>query len=298
MTLLLPPSTMLIGAAGSGKTTSLVSLMECGLKLRMLATEPTAPNRVIEEMKKRNLPINMFDWKFISPAVPSWDALKESAKIINSMTLKQIAEMREGIAKPDSTRWLEMLESCHNFVSERTGESLGDVTEWGADCAFAFDGCTGMSTMARNLTVGLKPNPAPGEWGTMQHTVFNFVKKLTGDSKCFFTLITHIEREQDEITGLKNITVSTLGAKLAPKLPPEFTNVVYCKRIGKEFFWSTGDTGVDTKNGDLPLSSTLEPTFKPIVEAYRERLELVEEELKESPKLPELSALISSPPPT
>jgi hypothetical protein len=268
-----PSSNLLIGPAGTGKTTSQVSILASGLKLGLLCTEPSAPARIIEEAEKAHVSIENFDWKFISPAVPAWDSLIKSAEIVNAMSLKDIADMRSGIAKPDGKQWIELLKAIQDFRSDRTGQSLGDVTEWGSDRAFTIDGLTGVSTMSRNLTVGLKPNPSPGEWGVMQSNILTLMQKLTADCKCMFTMIAHVERESSELTGLSSITVSTLGAKLAPKLPPLFTNVVYAKRIATDFLWSTADTGVDTKNGDLPLSDHLAPSFLPIIEAYRRRLE-------------------------
>lgn len=267
-----PPSNLLIGPAGTGKTTSIVTLLESGLKVRMLATEPAAPNRVLEEAAKRNINAEGFDWHFVSPAVPQWDALIKSAEIVNAMSLKDIADMRTGIAKPDGKQWIELLRSIANFKSDRTGNDLGDATEWGPDTAFVIDGLTGLSTMSRNLTVGLKPNPAPGEWGVMQSNILTLFQKLCADCKSFFVCIAHVERENNELTGISQITVSTLGAKLAPKLPPLFTNVIYAKRVQNNFLWSTADSGVDTKSGDLPISDNLPPSFKPIIDSYRARL--------------------------
>lgn len=269
---LAPPSTLLIGPGGTGKTTSLVTLLQEGLAVRMLATEPTAPNRVLEECRKRGIDDSRFDWRFVSPSPPKWQSLIDSANAVNVMSLKDIAALTGGFAKQDGKQWIAFLNSLALFVSERNDQSFGDVTSWGPDTALVIDGLTGISTMSRNLTVGLKPNPAPGEWGVMQSNIQNLLLKLTSDCKCFFVLIGHVERETNELTGLSNITVSTLGAKLAPKLPPLFTNVVYAKRVGTNFLWSTADTGVDTKSGDLPLSDTILPSFKPIVDSFRARL--------------------------
>ena len=267
-----PPSTLLIGPAGTGKTTACCTLLEAGLKTFMLCTEPAAPNRVLEECKKRNIDSTHFQWQFVSPAVPAWDSLLKSAEIVNALSLKDIADMRGGIAKPDGKQWITLLKAIAEFKSDRDNKNYGDATEWENDTAFVIDGLTGISTMSRNLTVGLKPNPSPGEWGVMQSNILTLIQKLTADCKAFFVCIAHVERETNELSGLSNITVSTLGAKLAPKLPPLFTNVVYAKRIHTTFLWSTADTGVDTKSGDLPLSDSLPPTFKPIIESYRDRL--------------------------
>lgn len=267
-----PPSTLLMGPAGTGKTTSLVTLLQQGLGVRLLATEPTAPNRVLEEAKKRGIDASKFHWKNVSPSPQGWDALIKAGTIVNTMSLKDIADMRDGIAKPDGKQWITFLQTMQNFVSDRDGSVLGDVTSWDSSVAFVIDGLTGVNTMSRNLTVGLKPNPSPGEWGVMQGNILNVIKKLCADCQCFFVLICHVEKENNEVTGLSSLTVSTLGAKLAPKIPPEFTNVVYAKRTASNFTWSTADAGVDTKNGDLPLADNLPPTFEPIVKSYRARL--------------------------
>jgi hypothetical protein len=275
-----PPSNLLLGPAGTGKTTAVVTLLECGLWTRMLATEHSAPNRVIETIRKRYAAdakrqdelISRFDWQYVSPAVPSWASLKESAEVVNRQSLDEIAKMRTGIAKSDARQWLAFLEACANFKSSNTGEFGGDVTEWGPDSAFVIDGLTGINTMSRNLTVGLKPNPSPGEWGVMQGNILNVINKLAGDCKCFFVCIAHVEREVNEVTGISNVTVSTLGSKLAPKLPPLFTNVIYAVREKDRFTWSTAALGVETKAGDLPIADGLAPDFKPIVEGFRARL--------------------------
>lgn len=274
-----PPSNLLIGPAGTGKTWAVHTLLAAGLEVRMLATEHSAPNRVIQAVRtmekdpaKQDEMLKRFDWKFISPAPPKWASLKESADVINRLSLEDIAKMRTGIAKSDGKQWIEVLNTCAEFHSDKDGEILGDVTEWGPDCAFVIDGLTGINTMSRNLTVGLKPNPAPGEWGVMQGNILTLVNKLASDCKCFFVCIAHVERENNEVTGISQVTVSTLGAKLAPKLPPLFSNVIYAQRAKDVFTWSTAALGVDTKAGDLPIQDNLRPDFTPIVQSYQARV--------------------------
>lgn len=269
-----PPSTALIGPAGTGKTSALVTCLEAGYSLRMIATEHSAPNRVINEISRRNLPASLldnFEWQFITPSPTSWDSLSESARIVNTSSLEDIAKMRTGIARSDGGQWIKLLNACKNFKSDKNGKEFGDVTEWDDKTVFAIDGLSGVNDMSRNLTVGLKPNPSPGEWGVMQGNILTLIKKLAADCKCFFVLIAHVEREQDPITGLNNITFSTLGAKLAPKLPPLFTNVVLAVREKSTFTWSTASTGVDVKAGDLPILDNQLPSFLPILSSYQSR---------------------------
>lgn len=266
-----PPSTLLLGPAGTGKTTAVVTLIEAGVHVFMLATEPSAPSRVTEEILRRKLSIDLFDWCLISPAISSWAGLRESAEKVNTMSLKDLADLRGGIAKSDGKQWIALLDACNNFVSARTGKAWGDIGKLSADCAFVLDGLTGVNEMSRALTVGLKPTPSPGEWGIMQGNILTLVTKLCSDLSCFFVCIAHVEREQNELTGLSSITVSTLGAKLAPKLPPKFTSVVLAKREGAKFSWSTAAPGVDTKPGDLQFGDDLPPSFSSLVESFRKR---------------------------
>jgi hypothetical protein len=108
----------------------------------------------------------------------------------------------------------------------------------------------------------------------------NFVEqillKLTGDRRCFLVVTSHIEKELNEITGTTQIMASTLGKKLAPKIPKFFSEVVYAKRhlagTTVRFSWSTVDNQAELKNRALPVSVDLSPTFAPIVEAYRARV--------------------------
>lgn len=104
--------------------------------------------------------------------------------------------------------------------------------------------------------------------------ISELIMKMTSDRKCFFTMTAHVEKEMNELTGVNQIMVSTLGKKLAPKLPRFFSEVVYAKRgtkPGDPFLWSNTDPSIALKNRALPISDKLQPSFVPIVEAYRAR---------------------------
>lgn len=91
-----------------------------------------------------------------------------------------------------------------------------------------------------------------------------------------FILTSHVEKEMDELQGIKKLMVSAIGAKLAPKIPPFFSEVVKCYRGDKgEYLWSTYDTGMDLKNRALPNSNKITPDFQQVVDAYQRRLRLV-----------------------
>ena len=88
-------------------------------------------------------------------------------------------------------------------------------------------------------------------------------------------LTAHIEKETNELTGVQQIMASTLGRKLAPKIPRFFSEVVLSRRTKDQgFFWSTTDNTADLKNRALAVSDSLKPDYRQIVEAYRARVKL------------------------
>jgi len=112
-----------------------------------------------------------------------------------------------------------------------------------------------------------------GEWSIAMNFIQDLIMKLTTDRKCFFTLTAHVEKEENEITGVRQIMASTLGKKLAPKIPRFFSEVVYAQRttVEPKFRWSTIDPAADLKNRGLPVSDKLLPTFEPLVGVYEGR---------------------------
>jgi len=98
---------------------------------------------------------------------------------------------------------------------------------------------------------------------------------MASDLNCYFILTSHIEKEPDEITGMAKVGVSTLGRKLAPRVPRFFSEVIRARKSGDgKYLWSTQDAEADLKNRALTSSNNLPQDFGPIVEAHNRRLEL------------------------
>ena len=55
-TILKPPTTLLMGPPGSGKTTALTTYIEAGLKLAILFTDPGGEESFIAAMERKKLP--------------------------------------------------------------------------------------------------------------------------------------------------------------------------------------------------------------------------------------------------
>lgn len=272
-----PPATLLMGPSGSGKSSALTTYLEADVETFVLCTEPGGAESLIDFCEAKKYNINKLHWATAMPATGAWTALENLVTEISTKDFETISKNKAGISKEVfRAPAMKILKSIQNFVCERTGKDFGDVTTWGPDRHFALDSLSGLSLIAWNLTVGLKPTAHQGEWGIGMNFIEGIINKITSDRKCFLTVTSHVEKEMNEITGVNQIMVSTLGRKLAPKLPRFFSEVVYAKRnINGEkadFTWSTVDQSADLKNRGLSIGSKLQPSFVPLVKRYNERM--------------------------
>jgi hypothetical protein len=260
-----------MGPPGSGKTDSTLTLVEAGIETFVLVTEPTGTDSLIDSAKRRKLSLDKLHWRVIPPAAPGWKALGDALSTTKSMSYEDISKIKQGIGKREMHQLEDFVQSLQSFVCERTRKDFGDVTSWDDSRALVLDSLSGLSLFVMHHTVGFKSSPHQGEWGIAMSLLEQLLLKLSSDCRCFFVLIAHTEREPDEIAGSSRITVSTLGRKLAPKIPRYFSEFVLARRTAQKFTWSTAANDSDLKSRALPVSNELEPTFVPVVEAHRRR---------------------------
>lgn len=258
------PKVMLVGGTGAGKTHSIRTLVEAGLEVFVLFTEPGM--EVLAD-----IPADKLHWHYLPPASPDWADMIDSAKKINTMSLKLLAGM-EDINKRKYAGFLDMLQCLSNFTDDRTGKSFGAVDNFNQNQALVIDSLSGVNILAMNLVTGSKPVKSMADWGMAMDNLERFITKLTTDIPCPVVLIAHQERKTDEVTGGTSIMASTLGKKLAPKIPRFFSDVIQVKRDGSKYSWSTMTMNMDLKTRSLPLADNLEPSFKPIIDSWRRKL--------------------------
>lgn len=276
--ILQPPSVLLQGASGSGKTSALVTALQAGLNVFVIGTEPGFVDSLIDRARALSIPLNKLHWMSVLPATEGWEALDEMVSKIGSLDFEGISKIK-GIGK-DKTRipMQKFLGSLKDFTCERDGQSYGSFTLWDDTCMLAIDSLSGLSIMSWYLTVGNKPTGAPGEWNIAMNLIEALLMKINSDRQCYFCLTAHIEKEMDEITGVMRVMTSTLGRKLAPKIPRFFSEVVYAQRTTQgnlPFKWSTIDSSADLKNRVLPVSNALQPSFVQIIEGHKRRLAMI-----------------------
>ena len=101
----------------------------------------------------------------------------------------------------------------------------------------------------------------------------NFINTFCGSIRCLAVMIAHLERERDEVTGAEINMASTLGRKFAPKIPRFFSDVIHARRDGTTFLWSTTTLNTDLKARNVALSDKLPPSFKPLIDTWRARVQ-------------------------
>ena len=275
MTHLQPPHCLLMGPAGSGKTTSIATFAKAGIECFVIITEPTGVDSLLDAWEREKLDISLLHYCVVAPASPGWSGFKDLSVRINSMSYKDLSELKSGIGKESMRQFPRLLANLENFHDERTDRDYGDVTSWGPDRLLALDSLSGLSVITMQHTVGFKPSPHQGEWGIAMSATEQLLLKLSSDCNCFFLLTGHLEKEPDELTGMAKVMVSTLGRKLAPKIPRFFSEVIRARKdAAGKFLWATQDAEADLKNRALPSSANLPQDFGPIVEAFRRRVKL------------------------
>ena len=258
--------TLLVGAVGTGKTHSLRTLVDAGLEVFAIFTEPGM--EVVAD-----IPSDKLHWRYLSPSTVSWDAMLDSAKKLNTMSFKSLTELPH-INRGEHSEFMTLVSALANYTDDRTGKAYGPVDDFGTDKVLWIDSLSGINIMAMNLLAGSKPVKAPGDWGCAMDNLERLVQKLTTDLRCHVVLTAHLERETDELTGGSTLMVSTLGKKLAPKIPRFFSDVIHVKRTDKAFTWSTITANTDLKARNVAWADNLPPSFGPLVENWKKRTEV------------------------
>jgi len=259
--------TILEGVPGSGKTTALNTLAEdCGLEVFVV---------FLERGTHAIRPHPKMHWNRIATMTQSWLSMRDNAKKIQNFKQKEI--MENNIPDKSSfTQFFDLLDLLNNF-KDQDGNEYGDVCEFGPDKVLVLDGLKGLSKISMSLVIGDSPYRTIGNYGTAMDNIEKFIDKCVESLSCHFILVSHLERETNEITGGVVNMVSTLGQKLAPIIPNEFTDVILCRERDGEYTWSTQENEYVLKHFYLPLSDNIPPTFKPLYEKWKVSTQLPEE---------------------
>lgn len=266
-----PPTTLLMGPVGAGKTTAIATYAKAGLKTFVLFTDPGGEESFLAALERLEVPIENVHWNYITPMSQNWDEMKQAAINVGLLSYKALTEIKSS-GKKAETQFYAIINLLANFKCARTGEEFGPVDKFGPDCAFILDSLSGLNTITMDMMQGTKPIAHEGEYGVAMNMEEKLVQKLVCDTKCFICCTGHVERIIDPITGLRTTSIVLIGKKLAStgKIARLFSDIVLAVRDNEKFFWSTKDSSVDLKHRLLPLGDKLEPSFEQIVERYKQ----------------------------
>jgi hypothetical protein len=265
---------MNLGPTGTGKTSRIGTLVDY-LATRGGRVFFTALESGMEPLfghwldEGKEVPPN-FHWHRLAFKRGGLSALTQKSKNIGSLPQDQLHKLSDP-TRGNNNPMLELTTLLNDFVDQRDGKKWGSVEKWGTDRFLVFDGLSGLCEMAMYTTVGNKPVRSQPDWGIAMDLTYSFVKWLCDDLRCHFILISHIERETDEVTGGTKNMASALGRKLAPKLPQIFGDVILSVRQGTTWTWSTADMQTDLKTRNLPWSNTLPPDYSQLLDKWVSR---------------------------
>jgi len=268
---------LLEGETGSGKTHSIRTLhnLEGIDDIFVIFTEPGM--EVLADLTHDH-----YHWTYVKPVASKMESLIDKARTMNSMSWDGMQKaLQNDPNKKDYDAGVRLLEAMHKPVCAECGKEFPDVSEWTNRQVLVLDSLSGLNTAAMQLIIGGSLVRSQPQWGAAQDTEMMLINKLCYDTNAHFVLTAHVEKMLDEINGGQVVKVNALGKALAPEIPKNFSDVIYCYRVSDQFKWSTASTGVETKARNVPISDKIEPSFKQIIQKWRSRYDVKQEAQKQ-----------------
>lgn len=261
---------LLEGPTGTGKTHALGTLVDTGVETFALFTESGLETFIGYWKDRGKEPPANAHWHLLKGDHGNFKILADIALKINTTSMEALFKMQDPDRFKFNQYW-KLLNAFTDFPDDRTGQRFGAVDTWGPDRALCIDSLSGINPWAMGLVIGNKPLRDQRDWGVAQDLIEKLLRQFTDGSNCHFVLTAHVEREVDQVLGGVKLTVATLGVKLAPKIPPMFSDVILTVRDGKNFSWSTAQPQADLKSRNLPIGDGLPPTFSQIIDKWKSR---------------------------
>lgn len=263
---------LLEGAAGTGKTYSIGTGVDYSpdLHWHYMAFESGSETlRGYWTDKGKPIPPNLHIHTVAGPAA-SWSEMADQVKYVNVLSYEALKKQVD----PNRSKYNQyenFLRTFNDVREDGSEKGFGSIDKWGTNRVLVIDGLTGLGHAAIQAVIGGKMDRDQKDWGLAQNMLENFLRRVCDNCRCHFVLLSHVERETDLVSGGSKVTVSTLGAKLAPKIPPMFADVILCKRNVLQWTWDNVDPQADLKFRYLPPGDKNPPNFATIFEKWKSR---------------------------
>lgn len=250
---------LLLGDAKSGKTGSLVSLVQAGYKVRILDFDNLLD--ILAKLISEQCPAEIDNVEFRS--------LRDVSKMTASgPTIQKATAFIEGTKMLD--RW--------KYKTDE-GEEIdhGIPSDWGPDCILVIDSLSRLCDAAYDWCMSVIPGAGTGKfdgravYGNAQDAVESMLAMLTSDSFATNLIVIAHGTYLDLPDGTQKIFPQGVGQKLSPKIPQYFPNYVrYTNKGGKRTIQLTSDAMIDLANTNpnafdeksLPIETGLATFFK------------------------------------
>ena len=242
------------GASGTGKTGSLVSLVEAGYKLRILDMD-NGLDALIGQIKSR-CPEKLGNVDFITLR----DKMKSDPRR---------GPVVDGTPKAytDAIRYLDKWDDGSTPAA------------WGEDIIFVLDSLTLFGRAALRWAEGMNPGAKdPRQWfGSAQSSILTVLDLLTSSEfRCNVIVCTHVDLIEQSDGTMKGFA-SSIGKALGPKIPAVFNTMILAESKGqgdnvRRTITTLPTALLDLKNprpNELPKSLPLETGMAKIFETLK-----------------------------
>lgn len=250
---------LLLGDAKSGKTGSLVSLVEAGYKLRILDFDNLLD--ILAKLISEQCPDKLDNVEFRS--------LRDVSKMTSSgPVIQKATAFIEGTKMLD--RWKYKDDSGDEI-------DLGIPSDWGPDCILVIDSLSRLCDAAYDWCMSVIPGAGTGKfdgravYGNAQDAVESTLALLTSDSFATNLIVIAHGQYMEQGDGTTKIFPQGVGQKLSPKIPQYFPNYVrYTNKGGKRTIQLSSDAMIDLANTNpnafdeksLPIETGLATFFE------------------------------------
>lgn len=245
---------LLLGDAKSGKTGSLVSLVEMGYKLRILDMDNLLD--ILKFMILERCPDKLNNVEFVT--------LRDKRKAGAQGTIM------DGVPKA----WITAIKMLDRWKYDTT--DLGIPAQWGSDCILVVDSLSRLCDAAYDFHETIIPRGKSGDfdgravYGNAQDDVESCIAMLTGESFRTNLIVICHGTYQELPDGTTKLFPQGVGQKLSPKIPQYFPNYVRYKHIGgKRTIQMKSDAMIDLANArptamadSYPIETGLAEIFK------------------------------------
>ena len=252
---------MLYGASGTGKTYSIRTLLDAGLEVFVLFTEPGMATL-------RDIKSDRLHWFYVPPVPFNLASFQAMLSNINTMPFQALTASSDPNRK-DYNQMIHISSALAKFHDERSGQDFEALDKWDTSRVLVVDSISGIAAAAVGLVVGGRPTMSQGDYGVVMNTVEKFINMLCFGVRTNVVMMAHEEREVNEVTGGTAIMPSTIGRKLSPKIGRFFDDVILTYVKDAKFMWAGVMPNYELKSRHLPLRAGLEPSFVPLVTEWR-----------------------------